>query len=234
MYSIKMRANKDATHISGGETLCSKEQVDQELTALFKKGFQHSNGDADFLNIKVERVATTPVDIPCLHIVDHQVALETLASDHAISAKALETGLAYLHNNTIYRGAIILDKETGERLDNSGSKGIRVTTFGVSDDLKLELSMRYASFMSKRIKEALSLTSCINFSDQVAGELCISDDLNYTTGYFASKTHHYNRLHQVKPENTRVGGRIIFVDHDIDIERYIEFLSNTPKMVVSS
>ncbi len=34
--------------------------------------------------------------------------------------------------------------------------------------------------------DALAIASCINAHPYVKGELCVSDDLTYTTGYFAS------------------------------------------------
>ncbi|MCT6543982.1 6-carboxyhexanoate--CoA ligase, partial [Staphylococcus aureus] len=63
-------------------------------------------------------------------------------------------------------------------------------------------------------------------------ELCVSDELMYTTGYFASAKIGYHLLFDIKPVNTRFGGRIIFVDNRIDLYHYISFLERSPQQVV--
>ena len=40
--------------------------------------------------------------------------------------------------------------------------------------------------ISERVKDARALATCINAFEGVKAELCVSDDLHYTTGYFAS------------------------------------------------
>jgi 6-carboxyhexanoate--CoA ligase len=82
------------------------------------------------------------------------------------------------------------------------------------------------------VTDALAIASCINAHPYVKGELCVSDDLTYTTGYFAAAKIGYHRLFDIKPVNTRYGGRIIFVDDCIDLNHYISFLESTPKQVV--
>ncbi len=51
--------------------------------------------------------------------------------------------------------------------------------------------------------DALAIASCINAHPYVKGELCVSDDVMYTTGYFASAIG-YHRLFDIKPVNTKM------------------------------
>ncbi|KAA2246079.1 hypothetical protein F1586_14200, partial [Staphylococcus sp. 6416] len=61
------------------------------------------------------------------------------------------------------------------------------------------------------LTDALAIDSCINAHPYVKGELCLSDDLTYTTCYFAAANIGYHRLFDINPVNTSFGGRIIFV-----------------------
>ena len=47
-----------------------------------------------------------------------------------------------------------------------------------------------------------ALATCINAFEGVKAELCVSDDLHYTTGYFASPVR-YRRIFNIK-EKVRV------------------------------
>ena len=71
--------------------------------------------------------------------------------------------------------------------------------------------------------DALAIAKLYQCASVCQGELCVSDDLTYTTGYFASAKIGYHRLFDIKPVNTRYGGRIIFVDDCIDLNHYISF-----------
>lgn len=44
MYSIKMRASHEDIHISGAETMCEFEDLENYLKKYFNKAFNHENG----------------------------------------------------------------------------------------------------------------------------------------------------------------------------------------------
>ena len=56
-----------------------------------------------------------------------------------------------------------------------------------------------------------------------------SDDLTYTIQVILPAKIGYHRLFDIKPVNTRYGGRIIFDDR-IDLNHYISFLESTSKL----
>ena len=70
MYSVKMRANQNEQHTSGAETICEKEQIVDVIQTFFEKGFHHENGEADFLNLKIEKVTQPLMRLPALSIID--------------------------------------------------------------------------------------------------------------------------------------------------------------------
>jgi 6-carboxyhexanoate--CoA ligase len=64
----------------------------------------------------------------------------------------------------------------------------------------------------------------------VLGELCISDDPNYTTGYVATRKHGYVRLPRIKKRGIPYGGRAFFITGG-EIKELIRYLQKTPVMV---
>ena len=79
-------------------------------------------------------------------------------------------------------------------------------------------------------REALILASKVLASPYVLGELCWSDDPDYTTGY-VSYEHTYHRLSPMKPFGSARGGRAFFVDPHTNFEELIQYLSSTPTWV---
>lgn len=226
MYSIKMRASNEQIHISGAETICEFENLEKNIKKYFNKAFYHENGSIDFLNLKIEKITKPIQNLKALPIIQNQnTNMQDLANNSGISDKALKKGFQYIENDIAYTGAIILSAKTGKRLDSTKNRGVRVTNFAFKNKNKI-------NDISERVKDALSIATCINLFNNVKGELCVSDDLNYTTGYYASPTLGYNRIFNIKNKNTRVGGRIIFVDEKIDLKKYIAFLEEVPKQII--
>lgn len=224
MYSIKMRASYQQNHISGGETMCEAENIAATIQRFFEKGFYHENGEVDFLNLKIEKI-TQP--LTHLHsLVRHnevKTNLEDIVAQSNVSSLALKKGLSYIFNDVLYTGAIILSAQSGKRLDTTGQRGVRVTNFSFPSI--------HSSELSERIKDAISIATCTTHFKGVYGELCVSDDVHYTTGYYATKQLGYHRIFNIKEAGTRHGGRIIFVDDNLNMSDYIHFLECTPKRI---
>lgn len=226
MYSIKMRSSNQDVHISGAETICEFDKIEQTVQRFYNKGFFHENGQPDFLNIKIQKIMEPIQQIKALQIIeDDKANLQHLTQECGVTEQALNQGMIYIKNETVYTGAIILSAISGKRLDSFGQRGIRATHFSFED-------INNKGDLNERVTDALAIASCINAHPYVKGELCVSDDLTYTTGYFAAAKIGYHRLFDIKPVNTRYGGRIIFVDDCIDLNHYISFLESTPKQVV--
>ena len=158
-------------------------------------------------------------------IEDLDDTLEQLAKQTGVSEYALNKGFEYIKNDINYSGAIILSARTGHRLDNTGNRGIRVS------NLAFKTCKRNGE-ISERVKDARALATCMNTFEGVKAELCVSDDLNYTTGYYASSKLGYHIIFNIKKKATRQVGRIIFVDDHIDLNQYITFLESIPKEIV--
>lgn len=226
MYSIKMRASHEDIHISGAETMCEFKDLENYLKKYFNKAFNHENGNIDFLNLKIEKVKAPIQTIPALPVVENlNDTLTQLAKQTDVSEYALNKGLEYIKNDITYTGAIILSAQTGQRLDSTEQRGIRVT------HLAFKTCKRNGE-ISERVKDARALATCINAFKGVKAELCVSDDLHYTTGYYASPKLGYRRIFNIKEKGTRHGGRIIFVDEGINLNAYVSFLETVPKEII--
>ena len=119
------------------------------------------------------------------------------------------------------RGAMLVDAITGERLD-TGDRGVRVSHMDSFDS--------HALGDNEHMREALVLASKVQSADGIVGELCWSDDPDYTVGYVACNGV-YHRLPHMKELGSDIGGRVFFVQPDIDSESVITYLEKSPVLV---
>ena len=237
LYSVRMRAaqggphEKGGHHISGAERIVKLEEVGTIAQSLADRALHHSKGTADFINITVDLIPPEKIRyIDCLKVEEHktnsiseshQLAIELL-DDPAISKTAVYKAISMLKSlDKSMRGAMLVDAITGERLD-TGNRGVRVSHMDSFDS--------YALGDNEHMREALVLASKVQSADGVVGELCWSDDPDYTVGYVACNGV-YHRLPNMKEFGSDIGGRVFFVRSDIDSESVIEYLERTPVLV---
>ena len=237
LYSVRMRAaqggphEKGGHHISGAERIVKLEEVGAIAQSLADRALHHSKGTADFINITVDLIPPEKITyIDCLKVEEHktssiseshQLAIDLL-DDPAISKTAVHKAISMLKRlDRSMRGAMLVDAITGERLD-TGNRGVRVSHMDSFDS--------YALGDNEHMREALVLASKVQSADGIVGELCWSDDPDYTVGYVACNGV-YHRLPNMKEFGSDIGGRIFFVRSDIDSESVIEYLERTPVLV---
>ena len=237
LYSVRMRAaqggphEKGGHHISGAERIVKLEEVGAIAQSLADRALHHSKGTADFINITVDLIPPEKIRyIDCLKVEEHktssiseshQLAIDLL-DDPAISKTAVHKAISMLKRlDRSMRGAMLVDAITGERLD-TGNRGVRVSHMDSFDS--------YALGDNEHMREALVLASKVQSADGIVGELCWSDDPDYTVGYVACNGV-YHRLPNMKEFGSDIGGRIFFVRSDIDSESVIEYLERTPVLV---
>lgn len=212
LYSIKMRASQTEDgrerHISGAEKIVGGERLDSVVSQLLRRALGHSKGQADFINLKVERVPRESVlTVKALPVSTCQVEtpeegrqkLRELLIRSGISRP--EQILKRLKDTYGMRGAMLLDVDTLERLEPDRERGIRATYMDMAetDDDRSQ---------KNHFKEALVLATKVAGHKNIVGELCISDDPDYVTGYFASSELGYVRITKLKEPGCPDGGRI--------------------------
>lgn len=230
-FSVRMRASLGDKHISGGEALVPHTAITDTVSHLQRKAFSHSRGVPDACHITVEAVTTAITPIALLPIHDQArdfSALTGFITGHGISEVALTAATTLLHAPHHLRGAALLDCVTGERLDTLADRGVRVSRMSYDTAFLAQWRERFPQYCGARIEEALLLTSKVASGEGIVGELCISDDPEYTTGYFASAQSGYTRIHAMKRLGDECGGRVFFVAPATNVAALISYLQLTP------
>ncbi len=230
-FSLKMRASEEDKHVSGGERIVEKENLEEVILELLNRPSSY-----DFLNIKVQKLKEIDYIEKSLDIKSYTFDNYLEANNFAISLLEnagiprkisenyiwlLHTGAGELGNNM--RGAMIVNLN-GERLELDKSRGVRTTNVDFLNRKNIEKILLEKGF-SLRTLDALALaTKNLNHPDIIA-EYCISDQQDYTTGYVAIKGL-YNRISPLKKLNNPKGGRIYFVRNNTDIDKLYNYLQN--------
>ena len=237
LYSVRMRAaqggphEKGGHHISGAERIVKLEEVGAIAQSLADRALHHSKGTADFINITVDLIPPEKIRyIDCLKVEEHKTGsiseshqlVTDLLQGSNISEEAVHKAISLLKSlDKSMRGAMLVDAITGERLD-IGNRGVRVSHMDSFDS--------YALGDNEHMREALVLASKVQSADGIVGELCWSDDPDYTVGYVACNGV-YHRIPNMKELGSNIGGRVFFVRSDIDSESVIEYLERAPVLV---
>lgn len=243
LFSVRMRAAEGASHeaggkhISGGEGLCTREQVSLRTEQLLQKALNHSRGNSDFIQFTIEKLQLQQqqhiLPLPlysteACNIAEGRERAKEYLQKAKIALPAIKKALAFLASTPNMRGAIVMDGETGERLDHRGQKGIRVSRMDWDLNFYEKWRRSHATLSSPRIAEAIALAAKVVNSKDTLAELCWSDDPEYTTGYVAYKQG-YIRIPNLKEFGCESGGRVFFINrNNTDLESYIGYLEREP------
>jgi len=159
-----------------------------------------------------------------------RAALKVLSSV-GITERAIEEAYKSLNLGLTMRGAMLMDIE-GVRLEPDLLRGVRVSRMGMTKKASSDLSRKLGrlGLNNETVKEALVLASKVHRYRMVIGELCISDDPNYTTGYIATRSHGYIRLPRIKKRGVPYGGRAFFITGG-EVKDLIKYLQRTPVLI---
>lgn len=242
VYSIRMRSaqggphEQGGSHISGAERLVSESDLCRISEEFLQRALHHSKGKPDFINLQIDEIPDdSVVKVPALTICttksssierSHKEAARLLAHAH-ISSKAIERAFSQLQENTCsVSGAWLVNASTGAIYPET----VRVSRMDAEVEADIHHHLERYGCSSVHSREALILASKVLASPYVLGELCWSDDPDYTTGY-VSYGHTYHRLSPMKPFGSAIGGRAFFVDPHTNFEELIQYLSSTPTWV---
>lgn len=230
-FSIKMRASEEDKHISGAEQILDRSQLGTACTSLINRALTHDKGTADFIQLKMEKKSTkdiiTKVALPVTTLVtqtaeEGQALILSLLQQMGLDrASEILTMFPQTYN---MRGAMLLHVDTLKRLEPHKQRGIRATYMdGVTDTHSTE--KQGSKGVKNHFQEALILATKVANCPHILGEICISDDPHYVTGYVASNELGYRRITTVKEHGSPCGGRIfLFRGSDTEKEEAIKFL----------
>ncbi len=244
-YNVRMRASKEGKHVSGAERIVGEGEIKNAVFQLIERALTHSRGKPDFVNVKVELIKDSIKEIPLLPVFEVSGYYDVCSVLSEISKcaglpeklvlKVYDTILqGAAPDGSVMRGAMIISVPDGSRLEPDRFKGVRATCLDISPEAEQELKKAAGEKYTDNLKEALTLTSKILSFGDVLAELCVSDDPDYTTGYFSVKGVGYFRLFNVKPKGHLKGGRAIFVKENCDVEKLITYLKETPVIATTT
>ncbi len=242
LFSVRMRSSKEGVHISGAERIVPEDLVEEVVSELYRRAVKHSRGRPDFISIKVEELREEPLLLKSLPV--YEVNSSTSA-ERVLSLLFRKAGVPELLGMSVYRsllegpspsggvmrGAMVVTVPSGRRVEPDRERGVRASFLDISDDVSKALRSSSGKKFTQNLKEALTLSTKILSYPGVIGELCVSDDPEYTTGYFSISSVGYFRIFNVKPFGCKFGGRAIFVSEDIDVQDFINFLEKRPVIV---
>lgn len=238
LFSVKMRASLEedgvARHISGAEKILSERQVYSCVNSLIERGLHHDKGEADFLNLKIEKVKAEEIvyfdalKVTTVDVDSYEEGLKEIDKFlREINAPDFTLIKPFLEETYSMRGAMLLDVNKLIRLEPDPQRGIRATYMDQERS-----SGELVSNSKNHYEEAIVLATKVVNCPGIIGEICISDDPQYVTGYVASKEVGYRRITKLKEMGSENGGRIFLFDSNkATVEEAIEFLQKRKVIV---
>ncbi|WP_026084509.1 MULTISPECIES: 6-carboxyhexanoate--CoA ligase [Pelosinus] len=246
LYSVRMRSAQGGAHemggrhISGAERLVVLQRLGKITQDMLERAFSHTRGSADFVNITIEAVPreiVKPVRLLPARTVDvldftaGRAAAKSELLSIGVSNQAVERGMEQLVKLTdSMRGAMLVCAKTGERLDNTGMRGIRVSRMDSNDEDVLNQWMECQGLQGIHAREGMILATKVVSAPGVIAELCWSDDPEYVTGYVASAKG-YIRFTKLKPYGSSLGGRVFFIRENSNVAELCKYLEKQPVLV---
>nr|WP_320131420.1 6-carboxyhexanoate--CoA ligase [uncultured Holophaga sp.] len=232
---MKMRAAEEDRHVSGAERILTREELEPTVSALVRRALTHTKGDPDRIHLKIERLRESDLlRLPPLPVRTVEVAtpeeghrvLRTLLDAEGL-ARAPEI-LARFPESYGMRGAMLLDVQSLRRLEPDPARGVRATYMDYAGGGSLSEGKQH-------FREALALATKVAAAPGIVGELCISDDPDYVTGYFASPRQGYIRITRLKEPGDANGGRLFLFDgKQAEVGDCIRFLQERPVLLLDS
>ncbi|WP_457755061.1 6-carboxyhexanoate--CoA ligase [Thermovibrio ammonificans] len=244
LFSVKMRSSKGGVHISGAERIVKEEEVEQTVLELLRRAKHHSRGEADFINVKVEKLKKEPLKLKALPVFEVRSRLPVEKVLRRLSYPLIPEELVVktyklllkgpAPNGSVMRGAAVIEVPEGRRLEEDRFKGVRASMLDGTEELRRELQRLAGDKFTENFAEALVLSTKVLHHPDVLGELCISDDPDYTTGYISLKGKGYFRVEGIKPKGLKKGGRAIFVKKGCSFKKLAEYLKEEPVIVTEA
>ena len=227
-YSLKMRASqqvgegeqKHELHISGAERIVGRDSVEAVCSAMVRRAMNHSKGDPDFINVKIEKVHESDIRI--------LKALPVTRIDVDTWPEGLEKAFGL-----VSKAVMDVHKESSLSVPKGTSENACLQNFALEPDHERGVRATYMDALhssevdgcKNHFNEAIVLATKVANAPGMVAEFCVSDDPNYVTGYVASKELGYVRIMKMKEMGDENGGRIFLFDsRKASAEECIEYL----------
>lgn len=249
LYSIRMRATTKGRHVSGAEKIVAPDRIDATVSGLIARARNREKSPGE-ITITIESLAGEQVKfVKALDLVtinalgweEGRACAVRVLCRAGVSEKAVEAALGHLSRGAAasggsMRGAMIMDAQTGERLEPDQERGVRASRFDWSNETGeiIGRALGVVGLLHFRTKEALALATKVVHGPGIVAELCWSDDPDYTAGYVASLQTGYVRFPFLKKKNDGHGGRAIFIDrNNTKLEKIVSYLQTDTVLINS-
>ncbi len=234
-----MRASLKGEHVSGAERIVTSEDIPSTFLELLRR----PKGQYNEMVITLERIdqpvileRSLPISSFSFESVEkaRKFAHQCLI-DSGIKPDIAEKGISLLVKGPSpsggnMRGAVLLDVDSGERVEPDPYRGVRTVRVDWMDRFKTAQYLPRTSLTERSLDAIVIATKNIHCG--VLAELCWSDDPDYTTGYVASQVLGYVRIHPLKEKGTPIGGRVYFISGK-KVEEITGCLEGKPVLVRS-
>lgn len=228
-------------HISGAEGIYSESEIPAALLNYTKRALAHTRGRPDKVVLTIEALEQKPLSlkslpvatVKCMSPSEAKQYITDLLQKSGISSKAAGTATDLFTRKNTMRGAALILAASGKRVEPDALRGVRVSRLGITSQAAGALLKKMAGrrLDTQRVTEALILATKVSSCKQVAAELCISDNPDYTTGYFASRRFGYVRIPHIKRAGSSGGGRVFFLKDNADVGAAVHYLEQTPVLI---
>jgi 6-carboxyhexanoate--CoA ligase len=249
LYSIRMHASLKSMHISGAERIVPVEKSNDVVRELVARAMSKKTVP-DEIVVKVESLgARIPRQLTSLNVVTVDVpdaaagrsAALVILERIGISCRAAALAFDLLNKGAApsggnMRGAMIMDAQSGDRLEPDQERGVRASRFDWTDETAKDIERNLAAvgLTHYRTREALALATKVAHAPGMIAELCWSDEPEYTAGYIASLQTGYVRFPRLKNISNPKGGRVFFVNRDgLNKRQLIDYLQFSPVLITS-
>ena len=212
----------------------SKDCLSAYAEALLNRALYHSKGNVDSVNIKVEKVDEDNIlyldalPVSTINVPNYEQGIRKIVD--ILKRMGLDNPaeiLGKIKETYQMRGAMLLDVDTLERLEPDQDRGVRATYMDEENPSVLE-----SKDTKNYYKEAIVLATKVVNAPNIIGEICISDDPDYVTGYVASKAIGYVRITKLKELGSPQGGRIfLYRGERSKVQDCIEYLAKQKVIV---
>jgi len=244
LYSLRMRASRGGHHQSGAERVIAAAEVATVTAALMARAMNTSGPPPDAVHCSLEclepasiRQAVLP-DISTFLVGGWRAGrclANRLLVRAGVSERAASRALELLAEGagcegSVMRGAVVMNAQTGERLEGDISRGVRVSRMDLASEARpaIEALLAAVGLGHHRVIEALVLAAKVLGAPGIVAELCWSDDPDYLIGYVADPRYGYQRISNLKQQGDLRGGRVFFVSLDRALDSLLEYLERRP------
>ena len=239
LFAVKMRAARAGEHISGAERIVPADDIPALVAALAERALHHAKGAPDEIHLKAEEAGEI-VHLEALPVSTH--VTQTPEEGRAVAARLLAGAgitrideiMARFAETYAMRGAMLLDAATLERLEPDPARGVRATYMDAVYNGQDARCPSGAS-VKNHFAEAVVLATKVANAPGIVGEICVSDDPDYVTGYVATKEIGYCRITTIKAKGDPCGGRIfLYRGPREDVAETIEYLQKQCVLVAAT